>query len=80
MPYTDHLKIVKDHNSVFGTNSHLQSTSRQHCHNIIQITSSKLLKFPGLPVRNVLCRFLLIITQFPLTFFHHIHQVHQINH
>ena len=38
------------------------------CYNIIQIASLKLLNFPGLPVWIVLCPFLSIISQFPLTF------------
>ena len=70
MPYTYHLKDVNNHDSFLGTDSHLQSISRYQCHNIIQITSLKLFdKFPGLLVWNSLCPFLLIISQFPLTFF-----------
>ena len=68
MPQTYHLKDVNNYNTFFGTESHFQS-----------ITSLKLLKFSGLPVWNVLCPFLLIISQFPLTFFHHLHLVHKAN-
>ena len=50
MPYTYHLTDVNNHKTLFGTNSHLKSISRQQCHNIIQVTSLKILKFPGLPV------------------------------
>ena len=64
MRYTFHLKDVNEHNSFFGTDCHFQSTSRQHCHNIVQITSLKLLKFPGLPVRNV-CTMSIFINNTP---------------
>ena len=50
MPYTYHLKGVYNHNTFFGTGSHPQLISRRQFHNIIQITSLKLLKFPGLLV------------------------------
>ena len=50
MPYTYHLKDFNNHNTFFGTDSHLQSISRFQCHNVIQITSLKLLKSPGLSV------------------------------
>ena len=48
--YTFHLKDVNNHNTFFGTDSHLQSISRQQRHNIIQYFSLKLSKIPGLPV------------------------------
>ena len=50
MFYTYHLKDVNNHNTFFGTDSHLQSISMQQRHNIIQYFSLKLSKIPGLPV------------------------------
>ena len=81
MPYTYHLKDVNNHDIFVAlTLSSSINFKVTVSHNIIQTTSLKLLKLPGLPVSNFLCPFLLIISQFPLTFFHHLHLVHKINH
>ena len=51
MPYIDHLKDVNNHNTFLALNlisSQFQGTSVIIY--ILQITSFKLLKFPGLPM------------------------------
>ena len=55
MPYIYHVKDVNNYNTFFGTDSHLQSISRQQCHNIIPIISLKLLKCPCLPFTSAKC-------------------------
>ena len=50
MPQTSHLKDVNNHHTFSGTDSHFQLILRKQCHNNIQITHFKLLKYPGLSV------------------------------
>ena len=66
MPYTYHLKDVNNHNTFFGTDSHLQSIFRSQ-YNIIQITSLKVLKFPGLLFTSEKCAMSIFINNIPVS-------------